>query len=119
MSKFRIVRLYFIVGLATPLVLLLNAYVVPSLYSHPLIKVAMAPKYLLPFLQNRETLEQLTYFVFGRQTANYAPITILILIFFWAMLAVVLLYVVRVFLNKKRAHNQTIKADEITAGGSR
>lgn len=71
------------IGLCLPAVFLVNAFLVPEPYSHPLINVAIAPTNLMPFLENRELMGELTVALFGRMTPNYAPITIVFLIFFW------------------------------------
>jgi hypothetical protein len=92
--------LYIFVGLMVPIVLLFNAIVVPEPYSHPLINVAIAPTYLMPFLENKELLKDFTQIVFGRETPNFAPITIVILIFFWFIISMVAFYCLRFSLNK-------------------
>ena len=68
----KITALYLFVGLMVPIVFLFNAFVVPEPYSHPLINIAVAPTHLMPFLENKELLRELTQIVFGRQTANFA-----------------------------------------------
>ena len=74
---------HFTIGLLVPAFLLANAFLVPEPHSHPLIHVARAPAKLMPFLENRELMGELTVAVFGRMTPNYAPIMILFLIAFW------------------------------------
>ncbi|HEC04604.1 MAG TPA: hypothetical protein ENI84_00200 [Thiothrix sp.] len=71
------------IGVIIPVLLLANAFIIPEPYSHPLIKVAVAPTHLMPFLDDQELLKSLTMSIFGRITPNYAPITILILMVFW------------------------------------
>ena len=102
LNKTKLVALYFGVGLLVPLLFLLNAFVVPEPYSHPLIYVAMAPTHLMPFLEDRELLQTLTLWVFGRGTPNYAPISIVILIIFWFVLTVVMFYFARLYFHAKR-----------------
>ena len=74
---------HILVGVTVPVVLLLNAFLIPEPYSHPLIHIAIAPSKVMPFLENRELMGELTVYIFGRMTANFAPIQILFLIFFW------------------------------------
>ena len=102
LKKTKLIGLYLGIGLLVPLLFLLNAFLVPEPYSHPLIHVAMAPTHLMPFLENRELLQNLTLWVFGRNTPNYAPILIVILIIFWFVITVVTVYFARLFLHAKR-----------------
>nr|CAP48725.1 putative integron gene cassette protein [uncultured bacterium] len=74
---------HLLVGIAVPVILLVNAFLIPEPYSHPLIHLGLAPTKLMPFLENRELMANLTEFVFGRMTPNFAPIQILFLITFW------------------------------------
>ena len=74
---------HFAIGLLVPAFFLANAFLVPEPYSHPLIHAALAPAKLMPFLENRELMRELTVAVFGRMTPNYAPIMVLFLIAFW------------------------------------
>jgi hypothetical protein len=102
MQKIKIAFLYFFVGLAVPTIFLLNAFLVPEPYSHPLIYIAWLPTYLMPFLKNRELLESLTLMFFGRLTPNYAPITIIILIGFWFFASMFGLFLVRYLMRMKK-----------------
>lgn len=77
------------IGLSLPVVFLVNAFLVPELYSQPLIYVAIAPTKLMPFLENRELMGELTVALFGRMTPNYAPISIIFLIIFWFMVGLI------------------------------
>lgn len=70
-------------GLLVPAILLFNAAAIPEPYSIPLIYLAISPGNVLPFLQDRELMQELTLAVFGRQTPNYAPIQVLFLTLFW------------------------------------
>jgi len=97
------VFLYIAVGLAVPIILFVNVLLVPEPYSHPLINVAIAPTRLMPFLENGELLDKLTQWVFGRQTPNYAPITMVILNIFWFAISMVALYFVRLFMSRKKS----------------
>lgn len=72
-----------------PVLLLINAFLIPEPYSHPLINLAIAPSKLIPFFEERELMRGLTEFVFGRMTPNFAPIQILILVFFWFFISTV------------------------------
>lgn len=76
-------------GALAPVIFLLNAFVVPEPYSHLLIHVSIAPTKLMPFLENRELMRELTISVFGRMTPNYAPITMILLIAFWFAIGVI------------------------------
>ncbi|WP_317930567.1 hypothetical protein [Halioxenophilus sp. WMMB6] len=75
-------------GVGIPTILLLNAFVVPEPYSHPLIHLGLAPVKLMPFLENRELMGYLTELVFRRMTPNYAPIQILFLSMFWVLASI-------------------------------
>lgn len=77
------------IGISVPTLLLAAAFLVPEPYSHPIIYVGMAPTKLMPFLENRELMGELTVAVFGRMTPNYAPIALLFLIAFWFVVGVV------------------------------
>lgn len=77
------------IGLSLPVVLLVNAFLVPEPYSKPLINLAIAPTKLMPFLENRELMEALTVTLFGRMTPNYAPISIVFLIIFWFVVGLI------------------------------
>ena len=68
---------------------LLNAFAVPEPYSHPLISIAIAPTKLMPFLEDRELLRELTIAVFGSMTPNFAPISVVCLVLFWFAVGVV------------------------------
>lgn len=92
-----------IIGAIVPIILLVNAFLIPEPYSHPLINVAIAPTKLMPFLENRELMHKLTLSVFGRMTPNYAPITILFLIVFWFIVG--LLVSIPIKYIKERRHN--------------
>lgn len=86
MSIAAIVRQAFVhmaYGSFCPASLLVGSFLFPEPYSHPFFTLATAPTKLMPFLENRQLLGELTIIVFGRMTPNYAPITILILIVFW------------------------------------
>lgn len=100
MSKARTIILYVSTGLSVPIVFLFNAFVVPEPYSHPLINIAILPTHLMPYLENRELMSELTQNVFGRQTPNYAPIMIVILIIFWFVISMLVLYFVRLISDK-------------------
>lgn len=82
-GKVRSIFMHCGIGLFLPAVFLFNAFLVPEPYSHPLIYVSIAPTKLMPFLENRELMRELTVALFGRMTPNYAPITIVFLIIFW------------------------------------
>ena len=64
-GKIIILAKHFGIGVLVPVILLFNAFVVPEPYSHPLIHVAIAPTKLMPFLENRELMRELTLSVFG------------------------------------------------------
>jgi hypothetical protein len=98
----KIIFLYISVGLTVPIIFLVNAFVMPEPYSHPLINVATAPTKLMPFLENRKLLGELTQWVFGRQTPNYAPIITVILIVFWFVVSMMAFYLMRLLLPKKK-----------------
>jgi hypothetical protein len=92
MTARRKARLMFMccgIGLLLPAVFLLNAFIVPEPYSHPLISVAIAPAKLMPFLENKELMRRLTVALFGRMTPNYAPIAIVFLVIFWFIVGVI------------------------------
>ncbi len=80
---------HLVIGVIVPAFLMVNAFLVPEPYSHPLLNVAITPTKLMPFLENRELMRELTLFVFGRMTPNYAPITIVFLVFFWFLVGVI------------------------------
>jgi hypothetical protein len=86
-----------------PLLLLLGAFGIPQPYSNPIISFAIFPTQLMPFLKNKPMLHEWTLWVFNRETPNYAPITIVILIIFWFFAAMVIFYLVRAILLKLRA----------------
>src|SRR5690606_37866999 len=69
--------------------LLVNAFLVPEPYSHPLIQVALAPTRLMPFLESEGLVRGFTIAIFGRMTPNFAPITILVLIGLWFIVGLV------------------------------
>ena len=100
-NNYKVVVLYILVGLSVPTMFLLNAFVVPEPYSQPLINVALAPTHIMPFLEDRELMAELTQWVFGRQTPNFAPITIVILAVFWFVISMVALFLVRRLLTKR------------------
>lgn len=83
-GKTRSIFIHCGIGLSLSAVLLVNAFLIPEPYSHPLIHVALAPTKLMPFLENRELMGELTMALFGRMTPNYAPISIVFLIIFWS-----------------------------------
>ena len=99
--KVKQVFLHIFAGVIVVFLLLVNAFVVPEPYSHPLIYVATLPTHLMPFLENREFLNKLTLWVFVKQTPNYAPITILFLIGFWFSFSVLISIVVSCIRSKK------------------
>ena len=74
---------HILIGVTIPIVLLLNAFLIPEPYSHPLIHIALAPSKIMPFLENRELMRGITELLFGKMTPNFAPIQILFLIVFW------------------------------------
>ena len=82
-ARVRSIGKHLAVGLLVPAVLLANAFIVPEPHSHPLIHVAIAPAKLMPLLENRELMRELTMALFGRMTPNYAPIQIVFLVTFW------------------------------------
>jgi len=88
-TRIKAILLHFAVGLLVPALLLANDFLLPEPYSHPLIYVSLAPTRLMPFLENRELMRDLTVEVFGRMTPNYAPITIVFLIAFWFLIGLV------------------------------
>ena len=75
-------------GLFLPVVFLFNAFVIPEPYSHPLINVAIFPLEFIPIMENREFVNEMTIFIFGRMTANNAPLGIIILIVIWFVISV-------------------------------
>ena len=100
----RITVIYIVIAIVIPLVLLLNAFLIPEPYSHPLINVAIAPTHLMPFLEDKELLHKMTLRVFDRQTPNYAPITIVILIIFWFFTTIIMTFIVRHLIKSKQSH---------------
>jgi hypothetical protein len=64
-KKIKTIAKHFGIGVIVPALLLINAFIVPEPYSHPFIDVAIAPTKLMPFLENRELMRELTIFVFG------------------------------------------------------
>jgi len=80
---------HLLVGILVPVLLLINAFLVPEPYSHPLINLAIAPSRLITLFEDRELMRELTEFAFGRMTPNFAPIQILILVFFWFFISIV------------------------------
>jgi hypothetical protein len=92
---FQIIAIYLSIGFLVPFIFLLNAFAIEEPYSHPLMRVATFPAYLMPFLENRDFLKMLTLLVLGKQTANYAPIVILILIIFWFTFSILLTFMIR------------------------
>ena len=97
------ILMHFAVGLLLPTMFLVNAFVVPEPYSHPLVNVALAPTKLMPFLEDRDLMHDLTVAVFGRMTPNYAPITILFLIAFWFAVGLVGSFAISKFRSRKDA----------------
>jgi hypothetical protein len=87
---FKVTLNHFGIGVLLPVALLINAFVIPEPYSHPLINVAIAPTKIMPFLEDRELMRELTISVFGRMTPNYAPITIVFLMGFWFIIGLLL-----------------------------
>ena len=79
----RLISKHLLIGLVTPVAFLVNGFLVPEPYSHPLIYVGLAPSKLMPFLENRELMTYLTELVFGRMTPNFSPIQAIFLIMFW------------------------------------
>jgi len=88
-SRVRAVAVHCGIGLLVPALLLFNAFVIPEPASHPLIYLAISPTKVMPFVENREFMRELTLAVFGRQTPNDAPVLILILIIFWFVVGVI------------------------------
>ncbi len=78
---------HMLIGVTIPVAFIINAFLIPEPYSHPLIYVGLAPSKLMPFLENRELMRHATEFVFGRMTPNFAPIQIIFLIIFWFLLS--------------------------------
>ncbi len=93
---------HLLVGAIVPAILLVNAFLVPDPYSHPLIYIGLAPTKLMPFLENRELMASLTEFVFGRMTPNFAPIQILFLMAFWFVGSVTASVLVAKFLEVRK-----------------
>ena len=81
------ILIHLTVGVAVPVLLLLNAFVIPEPYSHPLIDIGLAPIKLMPFLESRELMSYLTQVLFGRMTPNFAPIQMIFLILFWFLIS--------------------------------
>jgi len=86
---------YILAGFILPAFLLFNAFVIPEPYSHPLIEVALLPRYLMPFLEDKELMKTLTFLVYGRQTANYAPIALLFFSAFWFIVSIFLYFLLK------------------------
>ena len=103
LTQTKAIPLHIGISLFLPALLLVNAFLVPEPYSHPLIHVALAPAKLMPFLENRELMHDLTVAVFGRMTPNYAPIMILFLIAFWFLIGLVGSFVLSRFRSRKDA----------------
>jgi hypothetical protein len=105
-KKIKTIAKHFGIGVIAPALLLINAFIVPEPYSHPFIHVAIAPTKIMPFLENRELMHELTIFVFGRMTPNYAPITIVFLIIFWFFIGIIASLVLQYILGQKRMPNR-------------
>ena len=105
LKKFKAIGMHIAIGVIVPMILLVNAFLIPEPYSYPLMKVAIAPTKLMPFLENRELMRELTLSVFGRMMPNFAPISILFLIVFWFFVG--LLTSITVKYIKERRHNAT------------
>jgi|GEM_PF-2594925 len=103
-TSLRTTAIYILIAIAVPLVLLLNAFLIPEPYSHPLINIAIAPTHLMPFLEDRELLHKMTLLVFDRQTPNYAPITIIILIIFWFFTTIIMTFITRYIIKSKKSN---------------
>lgn len=103
-DSLRTTAIYILIAIAVPLVLLLNAFLIPEPYSHPLINIAIAPTHLMPFLEDRELLHKMTLWVFGKQTSNYAPITIIILIIFWFFATIIMTFIARYIIKNKQSN---------------
>ena len=78
-----------VLGLLLPGALLVNAFLVPEPYSHPLIQVALAPTRLMRFLESEGLVRGFTIAIFGRMTPNFAPVTTLVLIGLWFIVGLV------------------------------
>ena len=78
------------IGLFLPIVFLFNAFVIPEPYSHPLINLAIFPLEFVPLMKNRELMNELTVFIFGKITPNYAPLGIIILIGIWFIISLII-----------------------------
>jgi hypothetical protein len=103
LAKTKTILRYFGIGLLFPALLLVNAFLIPEPYSHPLIHVALAPTKLMPFLDNNELMHELTVVIFGRITPNYAPITILFLIAFWFLIGLACFFAFSRLRSRKEA----------------
>ncbi len=102
MARSKIILLYLLVGLSVPSIFLLNAIYIPEPYSHMLRYVAKLPLYpLMPLMENKELMRELTLMVFGKMTETYIPIQVLILFTFWFLLSILLLFFIRTFFKKK------------------
>lgn len=104
--KIKTVIKHLSLGALVPAVFLFNAFVVPEPYSHPLIHVAIAPTNLMPFLENRELMHELTLLFFGRMTPNYAPMTIIFLIAFWFAIGLIGSLIIRHITGHKKMPNK-------------
>jgi len=92
---------HLLIGLLLPVVLWVNAFIIPEPYSRPLIKIAVLPQKLMPFLENIEMMREITVLIFGKMTPKYATIGIIFLIIFWLIIGVILSVVIRTILKKK------------------
>ncbi|GAB2192103.1 hypothetical protein MAH1_37120 [Sessilibacter sp. MAH1] len=87
--KGKVILIHLSFEIAVPILLLVNAFLIPEPYSHPMIYVALAPSKLMPFLENRELMSNLTQALFGRMTPNFVPIQMVFLVLFWFVATVV------------------------------
>jgi len=90
-------------GMALPILLILCVFQIPEPYSHPFFYIGIAPRKLMPFLENKHLMRELTISLFGRMTPNYAPITILFLIAFWFVVGVLFSLFVRWLIEVKKS----------------
>lgn len=102
MKKLKIALLYLFVGFTIPTIFLLNAFLVPEPYSHPLIYVAKSPEYLFNFILNREILDSLSLLILGYKGQNDGEIAIILFTIFWFFASMFGLFLVRYILKTRR-----------------
>ena len=105
-KKVKSIVIHFVIGILLPTFLIMNAFLIPEPYSHPLIYLSLAPTKIMPFLENRELMQDLTIVIFGRMTPNYAPTTIIFLIIFWFFIGILLSLIYHFSLIFKKTPNK-------------